>query len=407
MYGIVLAVVIVGASGGGRRPVETPADSRVEVGVVPLAGGDTDVGFGVGQLSNVARVSPQVTPYIWRVESAAFISFKSGASVGSEKPFISPYQDIFFVLTIPRIIDQRLRLELRPSFTRETTQRFYGLGNASVAPPGTEPERDFYGRGHPTLSLRLRWALGRRLFIEGGQLYTQNWFDVPDNGILVTKMKTGTETERRLLGDVRSHGVYLSELSLIWDSREDEISPLHGQFHQLRLRASPRLGAHLPYAYQQANLTLRFYLPMIPKRVRLATRTVFDGQFGDVPFYEMARYDDTFALGGLNGVRGVPGQRYYGKVKAFANIELRSRLVTFDAFGQEYILGSVVFFDFGRLWADWKSNPELDGTSWGLKYGTGGGLRLQQGQTFVVRADIAWSPDARPFGAYVSAGQTF
>jgi hypothetical protein len=32
---------------------------------------------------------------------------------------------------------------------------------------------------------------------------------------------------------------------------------------------------------------------------------------------------------------------------------------------------------------------------------------LQQGKTFVVRGDIAWSPDARPVGAYVGAGQTF
>jgi hypothetical protein len=35
------------------------------------------------------------------------------------------------------------------------------------------------------------------------------------------------------------------------------------------------------------------------------------------------------------------------------------------------------------------------------------GLRLQQGQAFVVRADLALSPDARPLGAYVTAGQLF
>jgi len=64
--------------------------------------------------------------------------------------------------------------------------------------------------------------------------------------------------------------------------------------------------------------------------------------------------------------------------------------------------------DVGRAWTELgRSHPELDGTGWGLKYGLGGGLRLTQGKTFVVRGDLAWSPDARPIGGYVNAGQMF
>ena len=90
-----------------------------------------------------------------------------------------------------------------------------------------------------------------------------------------------------------------------------------------------------------------------------------------------------------------------------ANFEVRSQLVQFHLWNKQMTLGAAVFFDVGRAWADWTSHPELDGSGWGLKYGTGGGLRLQQGKTFVVRADLAWSPDARPVGAYVGAGQMF
>jgi hypothetical protein len=53
------------------------------------------------------------------------------------------------------------------------------------------------------------------------------------------------------------------------------------------------------------------------------------------------------------------------------------------------------------------AHPELDGTGLGLKYGVGTGLRFQEGRTFVVRADLAWSPDARPIGGYFAAGQIF
>jgi hemolysin activation/secretion protein len=116
---------------------------------------------------------------------------------------------------------------------------------------------------------------------------------------------------------------------------------------------------------------------------------------------------DTYAIGGTNGVRGVPAQRYYGKVKIFGNIEVRAKLFDFHAFGKALTLGGAVFFDGGRVWADTTPQPALDGTSFGLKYGVGGGLRLMSGSAFVLRGDIAWSPDATPIGGYVVAGEIF
>jgi hypothetical protein len=71
------------------------------------------------------------------------------------------------------------------------------------------------------------------------------------------------------------------------------------------------------------------------------------------------------------------------------------------------LFGVVAFFDAGRVWADTAPHPELDGTGLGLKYGTGGGVRLQSGKAFVLRGDVAWSPDARPLGGYFAVGQAF
>ena len=55
----------------------------------------------------------------------------------------------------------------------------------------------------------------------------------------------------------------------------------------------------------------------------------------------------------------------------------------------------------------WHRTPSSTAPGIGLKYGVGGGLRVQEGKTFVVRGDVAWSPDARPIGGYVTAGQAF
>jgi hypothetical protein len=59
------------------------------------------------------------------------------------------------------------------------------------------------------------------------------------------------------------------------------------------------------------------------------------------------------------------------------------------------------------VWADTRPQPALDGTGLGLKYGVGGGLRLGSGGSFVLRGDIAWSPDATPIGGYLIAGEIF
>lgn len=91
----------------------------------------------------------------------------------------------------------------------------------------------------------------------------------------------------------------------------------------------------------------------------------------------------------------------------FGSIELRAYVVDFDFLDKINRLGFVVFVDCGRVWAEYRSRPELDGTTIGLKYGLGAGVRVLGGQSFVLRADVAWSPDARPIGAYLAAGHAF
>jgi len=386
-----------------------PPQPRTEYGAVPLVGGDTDYGIGGGYLANVAGLRPDADPFAWRVESAGFISFKAtgAGNVAAPGSWVNPYQDYYVLLQVPRFLHRRLRLDLRPSFTRETTQHYYGLGNASVAPPDEISSRDVYGRTHPTLLMRLRWELIENLFVEYGASYTENWFALDPQSRLAADMNAGPPDVRALLGTATQHGVLLAETSFGYDTRDSEISAERGQYHQIRFRGSPRLGDHLPYEYGQINLTSRFYTSVVPERLVFAARVVVDYQFGDVPFYELPRYEDTFALGGVNGVRGIPGQRYYGRVKMLSNLELRSRVAGFTIHGKPYLLGAALFTDLGRLWADAASHPELDGSGWGLKYGVGGGVRVQKGRTFVIRVDVAWSPDARPLGAYLTAGQAF
>ena len=170
----------------------------------------------------------------------------------------------------------------------------------------------------------------------------------------------------------------------------------------------PALGDAVPYAYHQYDAIARFYTTLVPRRLVLAVRGVADLQTGNVPFYEESRYEDTSAIGGGQGVRGVPAYQFYGRAKAFGSVELRYKAWRFEGLSRRWVIGFAGFVDAGRLWSGiTTAHPELDGTGLGLHWGTGGGIRIQQGRAFLVRADIAWSPDARPIAAYVMADQAF
>ncbi len=375
-----------------------------EFNIVPIAGGTSDVGIGIGQFSDLARVGRGWDPYLWNIESAAFISVKE-----QDGHLKVPYQDLYFLVTVPRFLGTGLQLEVRPSYTWETTLNYFGMGNnsSSAVPPNAPDSYSFYGRLHPAVDLELRWRLVDHVAALAGARYTQNWMQINGYSKLEQDIQFGSPEVKKLIGPTNPGAVALFSYGFQWDSRDSEVSPNIGQFHEALFRLSPGGTQSFPWRYAQGSLVARFYIPVWPTRMVLALRAVGNLIFGQPPFFELARFDDTYALGGVDGVRGVPAQRYYGKIKVFGNIELRTQLFSFKAIGKPLKVGIVTFFDGGRLWADTSSQPQLDGTGLGLHYGIGGGVRIQSGETFVLRADVAWSPDASPIGAYFSAGQTF
>ena len=261
---------------------------------------------------------------------------------------------------------------------------------------------------HPRLSTEARIRLFDRFYLFVGNIYTYSWLTVRPMSLLAQQQAQGTPEVRALLGDFRLGGVEQLEAELQYDSRDNETVTSHGQFHSANVTVSPHVGDALRYGYEHLTLTSRFYGTPL-HGLTISFRVVGDALLGDPPFWELARFADTPAIGGGKAVRGIPAQqRYYGKVKLFENLEARHDILPFTLKGKHMVLGVAAFLDGGRSWTELgRSHPELDGTGLGLKYGIGGGLRLLQGQTFIVRADVAWSPDAQPIGAYFAAGQIF
>lgn len=379
------------------------APRKPEFGALPLAGGDSDYGLGFGGFASYALPDPKNPPFVWGLELGGFITFRS-----IDDELVHPYQDLYLLFRHLQLMNGRLRVESRLSWTREATLNYFGIGNASVAPSKDESLSGFrYVRTHPEFYARARYTLVGPWQLELGQYFALNGLNIDADARLAADYAAPPEDFASSFKTQKLHGIVRTDVSAMFDTRDNELAPTRGQFHEMRLRVSPNLGRHVPFGYEELSVNLRFFQALGTKRVIFAARLVGDVLLGDVPFYEMSRYDETNAIGGVKGLRGVLAQRYYGKVKVFSNLELRFRLFEFRVFKKTYTLGAVSFFDSGRVWSDLSPSRQLDGTGIGLKYGVGGGLRLMQGTTFVVRGDIAWSPDARPIGAYVTAGHMF
>jgi Omp85 superfamily domain len=408
---IALLAMVASYAQDAASTTAAPAASRTELNFLPVVGGDSDVGVGVGVIGDLARLDPGFRPFRWRLELASVTTFKPERARGTgagTKAFTIPYQEYFLELDLPQLTTRRrLRVVVRPSFTWMSTQKFYGVGNASPLPPESVPvRRTEYGRREAAFTVATRLEVIGRLLLRTGASYTRTGLQIPDDSILAQQRASGPERVRQLLAGPRRYGVAAARIALEYDSRDDEIVTRMGSFHQLMLRFGPRLGPDHPFEYAEVNLTLRAY--RAPRRwLEVAGRLVGDILLGNPPFYELTEIDGSSAVGGGKGIRGVPGQRYYGKVKLLANIETRVQTWRGTFRGKPLALSVAAFFDSGRVWVDGKAAPELDGRGLGLKYGVGGGLRLQEGHTFVVRADVAWSPDARPIGAYFNVGEIF
>jgi len=382
-----------------------PEGADTEFGVVPFVGGSSDVGFGGGYMASLTELEPGRDPFVYRIETSGAVTVKR-----SDDVFSIPYLDVNLRWRFPHVIEDRLGLDLRVSFTRESNLKYYGLGNASTIPADADANGDqyAYGRMHP--SLKVGWDYRLRPWVFSfGVSYTQNWFEVPPDSQLASDMQSDKPYVRDLVGDAEYHGVPELSFGVGWDTRDDETSPRRGAVLGQRIDLIPGTFGDGSYRFARWGSSARVYVPLLPERRRLilAMRATTDLLFGNAPFYELARYDDTFAIGGSRGVRGIPAQRYYGKLKAFVNFELRSELFALNILGDDRRFGVIAFADVGRLWADYHSHPDLDGTTLGLKSGFGAGLRIASGTSFVVRYDMAWSPDTKRLSSYLAAGHMF
>jgi outer membrane protein assembly factor BamA len=373
-----------------------------ELGLLPVVAYDSSTGLGFGVISNLAHFKDGIRPYDWRLRLQAYTTVQEGPDGESEYSV----QHHYLKLDMPQLLTKRLRGIALARYRRRANAGYFGLGNdsKSITPAQSDTEASFryhqYDIQYGELSFDLRYKLNAKFDGFGG---IKSW--LADVSSYPNSLLSQAGSQQDLLG-LNRHGVGRLSAGILYDSRDKETAPTLGMFHEISVRGAKNIS--IDGAYAGVNITGRAYYSLFKEYAVLAGRLMFDGLFGETPLYVLARHgglEEGLALGDNRSVRGIPNGRYHGKIKTMANLELRSKLFHYKLFGTRNSVGILGFVDAGRVWADWKSQADLDGAGLGLKYGVGGGLRLQFGRTFIVRTDTAWSTDGR--GLYVNVNHIF
>ncbi len=381
----------------------------------PLIGGDSDVGFEFGAAGTLSYFGDGAKPYLWNMDMLVSLSVKQGPS----GPEIAQ-QNYLWQLDLPNLLDGNLRLNPEVAYNHTINYGYFGLGNASSAapPPASNPNP---GRFYEWIDSFVQVRTAARWRIEGplSALVAVQYLHVSPTAYAGSLLAQNAAA-RNPDGSPLIHGTTALSLpslatGFVYDSRDSEVFPRKGVFHDLGVRVEQGIPFDGGVRYVEAGAILRGFVPVVGPLVA-AFRFVANFQFGDVPFddlFQAGPFDQQEMPGGSAGIRGVPVGRYLGPIKMIGNFELRAMLFRFSVLKQRFSIGNDAFVDSGRVWSNYSFHSPLDGSGAGLKYGVGGGIYVLWGQAAMLRIEAAYSPDAvsenptLPVGIYVNDNTMF
>ena len=204
---------------------------------------------------------------------------------------------------------------------------------------------------------------------------------------------------------------------LVYDSREHEADPSRGIWAELYAYGSPDIlngRGKDGYHYLKLAAHFRHYVPVWKDKIVFAYHLAYQGKLaGSAPYYTLQNINTLYlrqiisdGLGSINTVRGVPYNSVIGDGYAWANVEMRFKIVSFRFIKQNFYLAANPFFDMGACVQPYRleemkavlSNSELSQAEKNLIYtgqkeklhmSAGAGLKLAMNRNFILSAEVA------------------
>ena len=195
----------------------------------------------------------------------------------------------------------------------------------------------------------------KNVFAPNTERYAQKAMDKNIEGMYEKYVKWG------LIDQAEAKGGWHPYLraGLTYDSRDQRTCPTKGIYADAFFTYTAAFGdqAAAGYNHLQFNFNFRHYVPVYRDRVTFAYRIGTQNNIaGKSPFYMNTYLNTLFiqrvmyeGLGGANSLRGVMRNRILANGFAYANVELRCKLVHFDIRRQHFYIGLAPFFDLGMI----------------------------------------------------------
>ena len=228
--------------------------------------------------------------------------------------------------------------------------------------------------------------------------------------------------------DEKNGGRHLEvKAGAVYDSRDREAAPGRGIWSEACLIGAPDVFRGT-YHYLKLAAHFRHYVPVWRDRIVFAYHLAYQGTVaGEAPFYVQQDISTLYlrqilseGLGSINTIRGTLYNRMIGDGYAWANLELRYRLVSFDFIGQHWYAATNPFFDFGAVVQPYRLDrmkradadllPALySGHGERLHASAGLGVKLAMNENFIVSAEgaVPLSRQDGNFGMNIGLGYIF
>ncbi len=256
-------------------------------------------------------------------------------------------------------------------------QYFFGLGNAS------RYDRDTFGKRYYRTRFELyqvdpflQWELNSTTRLEAGPSVRWYRFSAARNeGQYIAQPGVVHTYDSLVIDKPKGHaGV---SLGLMKDTRNRLIHPSRGGYFEVKWNGYRGVSEHAK-SFMQATAELALYAGFAGDAIVFSNRVGGALTVGHPAFYQ------SFFLGGNDNLRGFRQYRFAGNHGLFNNLEFRSRIVYIGNYVLPGELGSIVFYDIGKVWA-----PVRQSSGW--HHGVGGGLYYLAVNALALQAAVGHS----------------
>ena len=270
-------------------------------------------------------------------------SVVSGIKERVEREFDAEYQR-------GRLREDRWSFTTSVIYDRDGTPRFYGYGNKS---------REANETNYTDQQERLQFQAGLNLTHAWQLQYTARLQVVDVLPGTLDKVASIQTVFPQVLGTTRQ---VLNRISVIYDTRDNLTVPSRGMQLIAYGGLASRDGVIDDSMYSEVGGDGRAFWPVKPDTILVGHMAIrYLPTAHEVPFWALSGLGGgESTVGGEQPLRGFGGGRFYDRDSFSSSVELRHKLLSFDATSTVVDVEVTPFIDVGRVFARTSTNP-LDG----------------------------------------------